>query len=185
VAKRALWLLCASLTVLLIAMPATGDAASSLGMSYVRTPDALFVYYDPLAYIVPRTAGAFTNMLDWQRRTLGWVPDGSTMFLLRDFADYGAGAAVPAPYKTMCLDIEPVSHAFETFPANDASLKWAVELASLISADSLPAKTACKLYSILILVQFTMLFCKVFIICTTLVSRYNLMRSSTSVRSRW
>ncbi len=118
-ANRSLSLLCAGLTALLIAMPATGDAAGSLGMSYVRTPDALFVYYDPLAYIVPRTAGAFTSTLDWQRRTFGWVPDGSTMLLLRDFADYGAGAAIPAPYKTIWLDIEPVSHAFETFPANE------------------------------------------------------------------
>ena len=89
-------------------------------MSYVDTADARFIYYDPLAYIVPRAAGAFTNTLAWQRRMFGWVPSGATTFLLRDFADYGNAVANPAPRSTVLLDIEPVSHAFETFPANES-----------------------------------------------------------------
>jgi hypothetical protein len=111
----------AHLCSLLVALtPASAVAAGSLGMSYVDTPDARLIFYDQLAYIVPRAAGVFTNALAWQRRMLGWVPDGATTFLLRDFADYGNGVAIPAPRNLILLDIEPVSHAFETFAANES-----------------------------------------------------------------
>jgi hypothetical protein len=102
----------------LLPVPALAEE-NSLGMSYVETKDLKLVYFDILDYIVPHAVQTFTNSLEWQRRTFGWVPSESTTFLLQDFADYGGANAGVSPRNRVYVEIEPISHAFETFPASE------------------------------------------------------------------
>ena len=75
-----------------LALMTAGAAAdeSSLGMSYVRTPDLELIYFDSLRYLEPHTIRTFTNSLEWQRRTFRWVPSQPTTVLLKDLSDFGA-----------------------------------------------------------------------------------------------
>jgi hypothetical protein len=108
------------LCMLLALMPAIAFAVdNSLGMSYVETKDLKLIYFDPLGYLVPHAVRTFTNSLAWQRRTFGWVPSEPTTVLLLDLSDYGRGTAAAVPHNTLFLDIEPFSHAFETYPASE------------------------------------------------------------------
>ncbi len=92
---------------------------NSLGMSYVETKDLKLIYFDILDYIAPHAVRTFTNSLEWQRKTFGWVPSESTIVLLKDFADYGSASAGVAPRSRIFMEIAPISHAFETFPASE------------------------------------------------------------------
>ncbi|MEP7058194.1 MAG: hypothetical protein ABI809_10535, partial [Caldimonas sp.] len=95
------------------------ESTSPLGMSYVETPDLQLIYFDELGHLVPHAVRTFTNSHRWQKRTFGWAPTQRTGVLLKDFSDYGSGAAWAAPRNTIFLDIEPLSLAFETFPASE------------------------------------------------------------------
>ena len=88
-------------------------------MSYVETKDLRLIYFDDSTTSCRTRSRTFTNSLAWQRRTFGWVPSESTTILLKDFADYGSGAAVVAPRNRLFADIAPISHAFETYPASE------------------------------------------------------------------
>ena len=110
-------MMCMALALLPVA--AIADEGNSLGMSYVETKDLRIIYFDPLDYLVPHATRTATNSLEWQRRTFGWVPSESTTILLKDFADYGSGAASVAPRNRLIADIAPISHAFETYPASE------------------------------------------------------------------
>ena len=102
----------------LLLLPITANADDNpLGMSYVETPDLRLVYFDPLAYLVPHAARAALNSLAWQRRTFDWSPSRKPTILMKDFSDYAA--AVSAPRNRLILDIAPMSHAFETYPATE------------------------------------------------------------------
>ena len=107
--------------VLLLALLPTAVAAqwSDLGMSYVKTKDLTLVYFDSLGYLVPHAVRTFTNSLEWQRRTFGWVPSEPVTILLKDFSDYGNASTWSAPRNSVFFDIAPLSHAFETFPATE------------------------------------------------------------------
>ncbi len=106
--------------LLLALMPMAAVAEDdSLGLSYVETRDLKLIYFDSLDYIVPHAVRTFTNSLAWQRRTFDWVPSESTIVLLKDFADYGSAAAGVAPRNRVFIEIAPISHAFETFPASE------------------------------------------------------------------
>ena len=72
---------------------AVAQEASPLGMSYVQTKDLQLIYFDSLDYLAPHAVRTFTNSHAWQRRMFGWVPSQRTGVLLKDFADYGNGAA--------------------------------------------------------------------------------------------
>jgi hypothetical protein len=106
--------------LLLALLPVAAAAEeNSLGMSYVETKDLKLIYFDILDYIAPHAVRTFTNSLAWQRRTFDYVPSQSTTILLEDFADYGSGSAGVAPRNRVFIEIEPISHAFETFPASE------------------------------------------------------------------
>ena len=107
---------CLLLALLPMAAVAEED---SLGLSYVETRDLKLIYFDSLDYIVPHAVRTFTNSLAWQRRTFDWVPSESTIVLLKDFADYGSATAGVAPRNRVFIEIAPISHAFETFPASE------------------------------------------------------------------
>ncbi len=122
--------------LLLAWLPIAVAAESSLGMSYVETKDVRVVYYDALGYMVPHVVRTFTNALEWQRRTFGWVPSETTTVLLKDFADFGGGTALTAPTNTLWVEVEPLSHAFETFPASERMYTLLNhELVHLVQAD--------------------------------------------------
>jgi hypothetical protein len=106
--------------LILALLPCTALADdNSLGMSYVLTPDLRLVYFDPLGNLVPHAVRTATNALAWQRRIFGWVPSESTTILLKDLSDYGNAVTWAAPLNTMFLDVAPLSHAFETYPASE------------------------------------------------------------------
>ena len=98
----------------LLPLAAVADDDSPLGMSYVQTKDLQLIYFDSLGHLAPHSVRTFTNSHAWQRRTFGWVPTQRTGVLLKDFSDYGNGAAWAAPRNTIFLDIAPTSIAFET-----------------------------------------------------------------------
>jgi hypothetical protein len=94
---------------------AAGD--NPLGMHVIETPDLKLIYLDPLGFTAPYAIRTFTNSLAWQRQRFGWKPSEPTTVLIKDFADYGGAAAWAAPRNTLFLEISPLSHAFETYPA--------------------------------------------------------------------
>jgi hypothetical protein len=107
---------CLLLALLPMAAVAEED---SLGLSYVETKDLKLIYFDSLDYLVPHAVRTFTNSVAWQRRTFDWVPSESTIVMLKDFSDYGGATAAAAPRSRLFIEISPISHAFETFPASE------------------------------------------------------------------
>ena len=108
-----------SLLLALTPVAALAEDYNPLGMSYVETKDAQFIYFDALGYLAPHAVRTFTNSLEWQRRTFGWKPSEPVSVLLTDFADYGNAHAGAVPHSRLVFDISPLSHAFETFPASE------------------------------------------------------------------
>ena len=136
------WIGCWLLALALILPFATqADDDSPLGMSYVRTPDLQLIYFDSLSYLVPHAVRTFTNAHAWQRRTFGWTPSQPTGILLKDFEDYGGGAAWVAPRNTVFLDVAPPSLAFETFSSAER-MYWLMnhELVHVATGDSATAQ---------------------------------------------
>jgi hypothetical protein len=108
------------LCILLALLPvAHTSAQTSLGLSYVQTKDLRLIYFDQLGYLAPHAVRTFTNSLEWQRRTFGWVPSEITTVLLADLSDYGNASTWSAPHNTAFFSIAPLSHAFETYPASE------------------------------------------------------------------
>ncbi|HET7262758.1 MAG TPA: hypothetical protein VFK60_13235 [Casimicrobiaceae bacterium] len=108
-----------SLCVLMLALLPCVALGEGLGLSYVRTPDLDLVYFDQLQYLVPHTVRTFTNSLTFQRKTFGWVPSEPTTILLTDLSDYGFAVTGSIPTDRIIVDVAPLSHAFETFPASE------------------------------------------------------------------
>ena len=106
--------LCLSLT--LIASAVLADP-SPLHVSGIETKDLRLFYEDDLSYLAPHAVRTFTNSLEWQRRIFGWVPSERPVVMLQDFADYGSAVTHEAPRDTLVMEIAPLSHAFETYPA--------------------------------------------------------------------
>ena len=106
--------------VALALMPSAWAADESpVQQSYVETRDLKLVYYDFLEYLVPYAVRTFTSSLAFQRRMLGWVPSESTTVLLQDFSDVGNAHQYSAPRNKLVVDVAPIAHAFETFPATE------------------------------------------------------------------
>ena len=108
--------LCGLMVAACMPLAAIGQG-NSLGISYVETRDGTIIYFDPIAYLVPHAARTFANSLAWQRRTFGWVPSEPTTILLKDLSDYSTASALVSPRDLLVIDIAPLSHAFETYPA--------------------------------------------------------------------
>jgi hypothetical protein len=106
---------------LLLALLPMASAAeeSPVGIYEVDTKDLRLYYPDSLGYLVPHAVRTFTNSLEWQRRTFGWAPYEPITIQLQDLADYGSAGAWAAPHAMLAIDIAPLSHAFETFPASE------------------------------------------------------------------
>ena len=100
-------------------LPAMAAAESDLGLSYVRTEDLELIYFNQLQHLVPHAVRTFTNSLEFQRKTFGWQPSEATIVLLKDLSDYGAAVTNTLPHDRVVIDVAPLSHAFETFPASE------------------------------------------------------------------
>jgi hypothetical protein len=87
---------------------------SPLGMSYVDTKELEIIYFDPLQFLVPRAESTLTRSLEFERKVFGWIPSDRLTLLLKDGADYGNAATLPAPNSRIIFDVAPESHAFET-----------------------------------------------------------------------
>ena len=105
--------------LLLAVLPAVAVADSDLGLSYVQTKDLNLIYFDWLKPLVPHAVRAFTNSLAFQRKTFGWNPSEPTIVLLEDRSDYGEAVTNTLPHDRVVIDVAPISHAFETFPASE------------------------------------------------------------------
>jgi hypothetical protein len=106
--------------LLLMLLPGIAWADDSpLGMSYIRTSDAEFIYFAKLGYLVPHAERSFVNSLHWQHERFGWTPSGPVYVFLKDGGDYGNAYLSPAPFTEAVLDVAPDSHAFETAASVD------------------------------------------------------------------
>jgi hypothetical protein len=90
-----------------------------LGVSFLETPELTLVWNEPLGFFAPHTIRTFTNSLAWQKRMFGWTPSEKVTVFLKDHSDYGHVTAFMSPRNTLWVDIAPLSHAFETYPASE------------------------------------------------------------------
>ncbi|MGD2128425.1 MAG: hypothetical protein PVJ33_14625 [Lysobacterales bacterium] len=87
-------------------------------MSEQETDDLRLLYFDPqTTYLVPHVMRSYENSLQFQRRIFDWTPYEKTSIMLRDFSDYGNAATLSSPSNLMWVDVAPLNHTFETFPA--------------------------------------------------------------------
>ena len=107
---------CLALGLVLAAFP----AARAAELSKLETDDLQLVWFHPtLDYIAPHVARSFENSMDWQKRVLGWQPDGPVNVMLKDFGDFGNAGARSNPNNALIVDIAPLSFSFETFVASE------------------------------------------------------------------
>lgn len=90
-----------------------------LGMSWVQTPAAKFIYFDRLEFLAPHAVQTFTNAYEWQKKRFGWEPSEPVTLLLMDSADYGNAHVTASPHNRLLFDVAPESHAFETSTASE------------------------------------------------------------------
>ncbi len=89
-------------------------------LQQLDTSDLQLVWFHPTEdYLAPHVARSFENSMAFQRRVLGWVPDGKVNVLLKDFSDYGNAGARASPNNALIVDIAPFSFSFETFVASE------------------------------------------------------------------
>ncbi|MEO6224992.1 MAG: hypothetical protein ABIO80_03985 [Sphingomicrobium sp.] len=90
--------------------------ASGINLSEIDTHDLSLLYFDPAqTYLTPYIGRAFTNALNFHKRTFNWQPWEQTTLLLKDFGDYGNAAARSSPNDAVLLDVAPLSQSMETF----------------------------------------------------------------------
>jgi hypothetical protein len=103
---------------------AAEEGLSSLGMTFLETPELKLIWFEPLGYLAPHVIQTHYNALRFQKRLLGWEPSERTTALLKDQSDYGMVAASEVPRNRLFFDIAPLSHAFETYPASERIYSW-------------------------------------------------------------
>ncbi len=108
----------ACLMLVFVSLAALADD-DGLGLRFIETKDLKLIYFPEADLLPPLAIRTFTNSLAWQRRTFDWKPTEPTTVLLKDFADYGNAVTWAAPRNTEFFEIEPLSYAFESFPASE------------------------------------------------------------------
>ena len=98
-----------------------GPVASAFAqLSSLETPDLRLVYFEGSQdYLVPHSARAFLNALEFERRLFGYDPIEPITVLLADFSDAGNAAAGAVPRNVVAIQIAPLNFAFETMAANE------------------------------------------------------------------
>lgn len=104
--------------LLILLVFATRAEAESFWMDMQETDDLRLLYFDPMTtYLVPHVTRSFQNSLQFQRYIFDWKPNEKVTVMLQDFVDYGNAAALSSPKNALWLDVAPLKHTFETFPA--------------------------------------------------------------------
>ena len=89
-------------------------------LQQLQTDNLQLVWFHPAEdFLAPHVARSFENSMAWQKRVFGWIPDGKTNVLLKDFGDYGNAGARSSPNNALIVDIAPFSFSFETFVASE------------------------------------------------------------------
>jgi hypothetical protein len=97
---------------------AVGRAEAQLAT--IETPRLRLVYFDGSeTYLVPHSARAFLNALEFEARLFEFSPTDPVTVLLADFSDAGNAAAGAVPRNVMSIQIAPLNFAFETIAANE------------------------------------------------------------------
>ncbi|MEJ8566711.1 hypothetical protein [Elongatibacter sediminis] len=103
------------LVLVLCSSPALSD---EFEMDMLETENLRLLYFDPLTtYLTPHVARSFENSMSFQQKIFGWTPYEKTTVMLKDFIDYGNAAALSSPRNLLWIDVAPLNHTFETFPA--------------------------------------------------------------------
>lgn len=107
-----------SLILALILLSAGRAEADSFWMSKQETDDLRLLYFDPsTTYLVPHVTRSYQNSLEFQKRIFDWTPSEKTSVMLQDFSDFGNAAATSSPTNVLWVEVSPLKHTFETFPA--------------------------------------------------------------------
>jgi hypothetical protein len=108
------------LCLFLLAAILASVVPSSAQLRIVETPELRLVYFEGSQdYLVPHSARAFLNALEFERRLFGYDPPEPISVLLADFSDAGNAAAGAVPRNVVAIQIAPLSFAFETMAANE------------------------------------------------------------------
>ena len=99
---------------LLLAIRAEAD---SVWLNEVETDDLRLLYFEPSTYLVPHVIRSYQKSLEFQEKIFNWTPYEKPTILLKDFYDYGNAATSSSPANVVWVDVAPLSHSFETFPA--------------------------------------------------------------------
>ena len=95
-------------------------SVKSQGLTSLETNDVKLLYFDPSAtYLAPHVARCYQSALAGLQTILGFDTDEQATLFLKDFSDYGNGAALAVPRNTVLLDIAPMNYAFEKFPTSE------------------------------------------------------------------
>lgn len=105
--------------LLAMSLLATAQAeADSFWVDMQETDDLRLLYFHPLTtHLVPHVTRSFQNSLDFQREIFRWTPYEKTTLMLNDWVDYGNAKAMVTRSNVLEIDVAPLNHTFETFPA--------------------------------------------------------------------
>ena len=104
--------------LILALLVAVRAEAESLWLDEVETDDLRLLYFDfSTDYLVPHVIRSFQNSLEFQRYIFDWTPYEKVTVMLRDYVDYGNAAASSVTSNVLWVDVAPLNHSFETYPA--------------------------------------------------------------------
>lgn len=105
--------------LLALSLLATAKAeADPFWVNMQETDDLRLLYFHPLTtHLVPHVTRSFQNSLDFQRDIFRWTPYEKTTLMLNDWVDYGNAKAMVTRSNVVEIDVAPLNHTFETFPA--------------------------------------------------------------------
>lgn len=88
---------------------------------YVQETEHLrVIYYDPAhEYLVPYLIRCFENALKFDQKLFHYTPSQKITILLKDFSDYGNGAAGSIPFNSISIYFEPLNYIYETTPLSE------------------------------------------------------------------
>ncbi len=87
-------------------------------MNKQESEDLRLMYFHPqTTYLTPHLTRSYQNSLEFQKYIFDWEPSEKTSIMLQDFSDYGNASATGTPTNTLWVEVSPLNHTFETFPA--------------------------------------------------------------------
>jgi hypothetical protein len=105
--------------ILVVALLMAGRVeAEPFWINMQETDDLRLLYFHPFTtYLVPHVTRSYQNSLEFQRHIFDWTPYEKTTLMLQDYTDHGNAGASTSRTNVLWLDVAPLNHTFETFPA--------------------------------------------------------------------